>query len=42
MKLLPRTSAPELSVRTTKGDTWTLSEQSPASFTMVVFYRGHH
>lgn len=41
-KLLPRTQAPELEVKTIKGDIWTLSKQDPPTFTMIVFYRGHH
>lgn len=40
--LLPRQPVPALSVPTVDGGTWTLAEQSPASFTMVVFYRGYH
>ena len=42
MKPLPRQPAPSLSVPTVGGDTWTLSEQSPDSFTFIVFYRGMH
>ncbi|MEU3449120.1 redoxin domain-containing protein [Streptomyces thermolilacinus] len=38
----PRTPAPELKVPLVGGGTWSLSEQSPAAFTMVVFYRGLH
>ena len=42
MKILPRTQVPELVVETVGGDRWSLAEQKPAHFTMVVFYRGHH
>lgn len=40
--LYPRQPVPELSVPTLGGGTWTLSEQSPENFTMIVFYRGYH
>ena len=39
--LKPRQSVPALTVETLQGQ-WTLSEQSPEHFTMVVFYRGLH
>lgn len=39
---LPQTPAPALTVDLTNGETWTLREQSPDAFTMVVFYRGLH
>ena len=38
--LMPRQQVPALSVPTVGGDTWTLAEQSPEHFTLVVFYRG--
>ncbi len=38
--LKPRQPVPELSVLTTDGKRWTLREQQPANFTMIVFYRG--
>lgn len=38
---MPGTAAPALDVKTLDGD-WSLSAQSPATFTMVVFYRGLH
>ena len=38
----PRQAVPELKVETIDGGTWTLSEQRPENFTMVVFYRGLH
>lgn len=40
--LLPRTKAPELSFPLTTGKEWDLYDQSPETFTMVVFYRGLH
>ena len=40
--LIPRQKVPELSVSTVVGSTWTLSEQTPETFTLVVFYRGLH
>ena len=39
---LPRSQAPDLSFPLLSGGTWTLSEQSPDAFTIVVFYRGKH
>lgn len=33
---------PALSVATLSGNKWTLAEQTPARFTLVVFYRGLH
>ena len=41
-KLMPDTQAPALSVPLVGGGTWTLAEQSPKNFTMVVVYRGLH
>ena len=41
-KLMPRQSVPELSVKTVGGEVWTLSERTPGTFSMVVFYRGLH
>lgn len=38
----PRTQAPELSFNLTTGETWSLSEKTPETFTMIVFYRGLH
>ena len=38
----PGSQAPELSVDTVGGRGWTLSEQEPERFTMIVFYRGRH
>jgi peroxiredoxin len=39
--LKPRQSVPELNVDTLQGP-WSLSDQNPENFTMVVFYRGLH
>ena len=39
---VPRQSAPPLSVPLVGGGTWTLSEQSPENFTLLIFYRGLH
>jgi peroxiredoxin len=38
----PRTQAPRLDVETVGGGRWSLAGQSPALFTLVVFYRGLH
>ncbi|MBB5379212.1 peroxiredoxin [Deinococcus metalli] len=40
--LMPRQPVPELSVPLVGGGHWTLAEQTPHLFTMVVFYRGLH
>lgn len=40
--LRPLQPAPPLSVPVVDGARWTLSEQHPERFTMIVFYRGHH
>lgn len=41
-KLLPRQPVPMLSVDTVSGQTWTLADQVPERFSMMVFYRGLH
>ena len=38
----PRTKTPDLSIKLVNGAEWTLSKQSPESFTMIIFYRGLH
>lgn len=38
----PTTQTPSLTVPTLNGNDWTLSEQQPQHFTVVVFYRGYH
>jgi len=40
--LIPRQPVPALDVATVGGGRWSLGEQSPENFTMVVFYRGLH
>lgn len=42
MRLIPRRPVPSLSVPLVGGGLWTLAERRPASFAMVVFYRGLH
>jgi len=41
-KLLPDAQVPALSLPLVGGGTWTLAEQRPDSFSMIVFYRGLH
>lgn len=41
-KLMPRQPVPELAVDTLSGTRWELAGSQPASFTLVVFYRGLH
>lgn len=41
-RILPRTKTPELAFDLINGGSWSLKEQSPEAFTMVVFYRGYH
>jgi len=38
----PRQPVPALSVPTVDGGTWTIGEQKPRNFTLIVFYRGLH
>jgi len=40
--LTPRKEVADFSVTLMDGSTWTLSEQKPENFTMVVVYRGYH
>jgi len=40
--LIPRQRVPVLQVETLSHGTFTLSEQAPRHFTLVVFYRGQH
>ncbi len=42
MKVIPRTKTPDLVVETVGHGTWSLAEQNPEHFTLLVFYRGHH
>ncbi len=41
-KLMPDTAAPALSLPLVGGGTWTLADQTPETFTMLVVYRGYH
>ena len=40
--LIPRQQVPSLEVPTVGGGTWSLADQKPEKYTMVVFYRGLH
>ena len=40
--LKPRQAVPALSVKTLEDQKWILSEQNPAQFTLIAFYRGLH
>ena len=40
--LMPRQPVPALSLPTVAGAPWTLAEQRPQHFTLLVFYRGLH
>lgn len=40
--LIPRQPVPALSVPTVDGPVWTLSDQTPEAFTLLVVYRGLH
>ena len=42
MPIKPRTPAPELTVDTATGNSWSLQDQHPDTFTLIVFYRGYH
>jgi len=42
MALKPRQPVPALEVDTLGGGRWTLAEQQPQNFSMIVFYRGLH
>ena len=42
MQVYPRSRTPDLTVETVRHGTWTLADQNPESFTLLVFYRGHH
>ena len=41
-RLMPGKPVPDLSVPLVGGGTWTLSEQTPETFTVVEVYRGYH
>ncbi|XCF05019.1 peroxiredoxin-like family protein [Tamlana crocina] len=38
----PRETAPELSIKLVNDTTWTLREQNPEHFNLILFYRGQH
>jgi len=38
----PREKTPDLNANLINGSQWTLSEQSPENFTLILFYRGLH
>jgi len=40
--LKPREPVPNVELNLVGGETWSLSEQTPENFTMLVFYRGLH
>ena len=42
MKLMPNNQAPALSLPLVGGGMFTLADQTPGTFTMVLFYRGLH
>ena len=41
-KLMPDSQAPVLSLSLVGGGIWSLADQTPKNFTMVIFYRGLH
>ena len=41
-KLMPEAQAPAMTLPLVGGGTWSLADQSPKNFTMVIFYRGLH
>ena len=42
MRPTPKHSAPSLTFKTLDGEQWTVDDQRPQNFSMVVFYRGLH
>ena len=40
--LTPRKPVPDFTVPLLNGGTWTLSEQTPENFSLIIFYRGLH
>ncbi|CAH8285818.1 peroxiredoxin [Mariniflexile fucanivorans] len=38
----PRTETPDITINLVDDTTWTLSEQNPSNFTLLVVYRGKH
>lgn len=42
MKLIPKKKAPSLVIQRIGGGEWSLADQRPENFLLLVFYRGHH
>lgn len=42
MKLIPKSKVPNLTVSNIEGGQWSLADQKPENFLMLIFYRGHH
>ena len=42
MKLIPKKKAPGLVIQRIGGGEWSLADQRPDNFLLLVFYRGHH
>jgi peroxiredoxin len=42
MKLIPKKNAPELTISRLGGDDWSLADQHPENFLLLIFYRGDH
>ncbi|MDQ8204734.1 redoxin domain-containing protein [Pelagicoccus sp. SDUM812003] len=42
MKLIPKDKAPSLTVPRMGGGNWSLANQRPETFLLLIFYRGHH
>lgn len=42
MKLIPKKKAPILVIQRVGGGEWSLADQRPGNFLLLVFYRGHH
>ncbi len=40
--ILPGTKAPNLNIKTTDDKSWSLGQQNPENFTILIFYRGVH
>lgn len=40
--LIPDAQVPRLDISTINGDSWSLTDQNPENFIMIVFYRGLH
>ncbi len=40
--LMPREAVPSLALPLVGGDHWSLADQQPENFTLIVFYRGRH